>query len=133
MSNQQYEAYLPNYVDNRINAIIGDAPDNLNTLGQISKSIGNDNQINTSLQNEINLKQNIIPDESLTISKVAGLQTQLNDRYTKDEVDDLIDSTIVEIDQVEGLQTILDTKATVPQLNQTQDVITSGSVTIDKK
>ena len=85
MSNQQYEAYLPNYVDNRINAIIGGAPDNLNTLGKISQSIGNNIDINASLQNEINLKQNIITDGSLTISKVAGLQTQLNDRYTKDE------------------------------------------------
>ena len=40
MSNQQYEAYLPNYVDNEFNAIIGGAPENLNTLGKISKSIG---------------------------------------------------------------------------------------------
>ena len=51
----------------------------------------------------------------MTISKVAGLQTQLNDRYTKDEVDDSIDNTIVVIDQVDGLQTNLDTKATVTQ------------------
>ena len=50
----QYEAYLPNYVDNRINAIIGGAPDNLNTLCKLSQSIGNNSQINTSLQNEIN-------------------------------------------------------------------------------
>jgi hypothetical protein len=69
----------------------------------------------------------------LTISKVAGLQTQLNDRYTKDEVDDSIDNSIVVIDQIEGLHTILDTKTTVTQFNQTQDALSIASVTIVKK
>ena len=46
-------------------------------------------------------------------------------------MDDLFDSTIVVIDQVEGLQSVLDTKAAVTQLNQKQDELTSGSVTID--
>jgi hypothetical protein len=47
-------------------------------------------------------------------------------------VDDLIDNTIVVIDQVEWLQTILDTKATITQLNQKQDTLSIASVAIDK-
>ena len=35
-----YEAYLPNYVDNNFNAIIGGAPENLNALGKKTNSMG---------------------------------------------------------------------------------------------
>ena len=39
-------------VEPQINTIIGGAPENLNTLGKLAQSIGNNSQINTSLQNE---------------------------------------------------------------------------------
>ena len=45
-----------------------------------------------------NQKQNIITHGSLTISKIAGLHTELNARYTKEEVDALVDDNVVIID-----------------------------------
>ena len=37
-------------------------------------------------------KQNIITDNSLSIARTSGLQTALNDRYTKTAVDTLLSS-----------------------------------------
>ena len=41
MTSQQYESYLPNYVDNKIYALVGGAPELLNTIAKLAQSIGN--------------------------------------------------------------------------------------------
>ena len=46
----------------------------------------------TNLQKTIDGKQNIITDKSLSIARTNGLQTALNDRYTKTAVDTLLSS-----------------------------------------
>ena len=57
----------------------------------------------------------------LTVSKIDGLSSELSNRYTKVQVDQLLASTAVTIQNVSGLQTALDTKASATQLNQKQN------------
>ena len=114
----QYEAYLPNYIDNKITALVGGAPSNLNTLGKIAQSIGNNANINLNIQEQLNGKQNIITDNSLSMSKVAGLDVVLQNKYNKTEVDTLLASKqsvlttgSVPITHVQNLQSELDKKS----------------------
>jgi hypothetical protein len=74
MSLTNYEAYLPNYVNNRVSAIIDNAPTNLNTLSKVASAIGNDPYFVATSQTGLNAKQNVINDPGLPISKVDGLQ-----------------------------------------------------------
>jgi len=87
MSLTNYEAYLPNYVNNRISAIINNAPTNLNTLSKVASAIGNDPYFVATIQSGLNAKQNVINDNGLPISKIDGLQSQLNNKFNQPEVD----------------------------------------------
>ena len=58
----QYEAYLPNYIDNKIIALVGGAPSNLNTLAKLAQSIRNNANLNINIQDQLNNKQNVITD-----------------------------------------------------------------------
>ena len=49
MTTQQYEQYLPNIIDNKINYIIGGAPESLNTLAKLAQSIGKNTTLNTNI------------------------------------------------------------------------------------
>jgi len=120
MALSQYEAYLPNYIDNKIASVIGDAPTNLNTLGKIANVLGNDINFNSNLQNQLNNKQDVITDGSLSISKIAGLDTQMQNMYTKSAVDGLLTQKqsfladgSVSMSKIMNLQTGLDKKATL--------------------
>ena len=71
----------------------------------------------SGLQASLDAKQNIITDNSLTIGRTNGLQTALDNRYTKIAVDTLLTSkqdniTInsLDITHTNGLQTALDAK-----------------------
>ena len=87
MTSQQYESYLPNYVDNKISALVGGAPDSLNTIAKIAQSLGNNTNLNDSIQQQLSAKQDVITDNSLSISKVAGLTSELQNKYNKSDVD----------------------------------------------
>ena len=86
MSLTNYEAYLPNYVNNRVNTIIDNAPTNLNTLSKVASAIGNDPFFVATVQSGLNAKQNVINDNGLPISKIDGLQSQHNNKFNKSEV-----------------------------------------------
>jgi hypothetical protein len=114
----QYEAYLPNYIDNKITALVGGAPSSLNTLGKLAQSIGNNANLNINIQEQLNGKQNVITDNSLSMSKVAGLDVALQNKYNKGEVDTLLASKqsvltagSVPITHVQNLQSELDKKS----------------------
>jgi len=114
----QYETYLPNYIDNKISALVGDAPSSLNTLGKIANLLGNDTNFKNNIQTQLNSKQNVITDGSLSISKIAGLDAQLQAKYNKSEVDTLLAGkqstlavTSISIDKTINLQNELDDKA----------------------
>ena len=86
----QYEAYLPSYIDNKITAVVGGAPSNLNTLAKLAQSIGNNANLNINIQEQLNGKQNVIMDNSLPMNKIAGLDIELQNKYTKTEVNALL-------------------------------------------
>ena len=118
MTTPQYESYLPSYIDNKIDALVGGAPSNLNTIAKLAVAIGNDTSFNSNIQTQLNGKQNIIADGGLSISKIAGLDTQLQTKYSKSEVDALLagkqsvltDSSI-SISKIINLQNELNDKA----------------------
>jgi hypothetical protein len=120
MTSQQYESYLPNYVDNKISALVGGAPESLNTIAKIAQSLGNNTNLNTNIQQQLTAKQDVITDNSLSISKIAGLTSELNNKYNKSDVDSLLlqkqsvltDNSIT-MNKVIGLQTELDKKASL--------------------
>ena len=86
----QYEQYLPAYVDSKIAALVGGAPSSLDTLAKIAQSIGNNNNLSVNLTAQIASKQDIILDNSLPVNKIAGLSAELQNKYTKAEVDALL-------------------------------------------
>ena len=120
MASQQYESYLPNYIDNKISALVGGAPDSLNTIAKLAQSIGNNTNLSSNIQQQLSAKQDVIVDNSLPMSKIAGLSTELQNKYTKSEVDTLLlqkqnvltDSSI-SMDKVINLQNELDKRATL--------------------
>ena len=120
MTSQQYESYLPNYVDNKISALVGGAPESLNTIAKIAQSLGNNTNLHTNIQQQLTAKQDVITDNSLSISKIAGLTSELNNKYNKSDVDSLLlqkqsvltDNSIT-MSKVVGLQTELDKKASL--------------------
>ena len=120
MTTQQYESYLPNYVDNKINAIIGGAPESLNTIAKLAQSIGNNTNLNSNIQQQLSTKQDVIIDNSLSMSKIAGLSIELQNKYTKSEVDNLLlqkqkilTDNNISINKIINLQNELDKKATL--------------------
>ena len=83
MTTQQYESYLPNYVDNKINYIIGGAPESLNTIAKLAQSLENFTNLNTNIQQQLSTKQHVLIDNSLSMSKIAGLSSELQNKYNK--------------------------------------------------
>ena len=77
MTSQRYESYLPNYVDNKIFALVGGAPESLNTIAKNAQSLGNNTNLNSYMQQQFSAKQDVITDNSLSISKSAGLTSEL--------------------------------------------------------
>ena len=86
----QYEAYLPGYIDSKIAALVGGAPSSLDTLAKLAQSIGNNSNLSSNLLQQIATKQDIINDNSLPVSKIAGLTVELQSKYSRAEVDALL-------------------------------------------
>ena len=105
---------------------------NLNTLIKVASAIGNDPYFVATVQSGLNAKQNVINDNGLSINKVDGLQSQLNSKYNKSEVDNLLDNVSVSVSNISGLQTALDSKASTTQLNSKQDVINDNGLSMSK-
>ena len=93
-------------VKTMVNELVDGAPDTLNTLSEIAnaiKDINVDSSLSLTMINKINntytipeveseleKKQDTITDNDLNISYVSGLQDALNERYTKNETDNLL-------------------------------------------
>ena len=89
---------------------------------------------------QLNTKQDIIEENSLSISKVNNLSSTLANIYNKSEIagllntkQDAIADNGLSILKVNNLQFILDSKASITQLNTKQDLITEiNGISINK-
>ena len=91
-------------VKTMINDLIDGAPAALNTLNELANALNDDSNFSSTIINKINnsytisdvdselaKKQNVITENGLNINYVSGLQDALNERYTKNETDNILD------------------------------------------
>ena len=75
-------------VDGLINGLINSAPEQLNTLNELSQALNNDANFATTIINLINTKSNIVDVcDKIWVDENVYLKTFL---YTKTEIDDLL-------------------------------------------
>ena len=123
MTTQQHESYLQTYVDNKINSTIGGAPESLNTIAKLAQSIGNITNLNIHIQPQLSTKQDVIIDNSLSMSKIAGLSSELENKCSKSEVDQsllqkqaILTDNSFSMNKIINLQNELDQKAALLSL-----------------
>ena len=99
-----------NYVDQSISNLVGLAPENLNTLQELSNAIENDANFSVTLVNQISTKAN----KSYVDTEVASLQSQINDRALITNVNNSLNEKVNVSDYTTAINSInstLNTKA----------------------
>ncbi|MEN9946981.1 MAG: hypothetical protein RLZZ293_1367 [Pseudomonadota bacterium] len=98
------------YVDQSISNLVGLAPENLNTLQELSQAIENDANFSVSMINQLSTKAN----KSYVDTEIDSLQSQINDRALITNVTNSLNEKVNVLEYTSAINSInssLDTKA----------------------